>query len=103
MVRALFEVIESGNELSVKSITHTVNAEYANTQDKLSYRATGRILDGLGIRRKLHDRSRRAIVDAEASKSTLDLLHKQYGLEGNAKDWRRIAEGWRRIAPQKRS
>ena len=85
VVKALFELMDSAAELSIKAVADKVNEQYENPQDRLSNRAVGKILDGLGIRKKLHDRSRRAVVDAETSKSTLDLLRKQYGVSPSAK------------------
>jgi hypothetical protein len=83
VLRALFALIDSGgSDLSVKAITAKVNEGQEHEADRLAHNRVGNVLRKLGLTMKRSPGSRRYTVDVERSADTLDLLRKQYDIQG---------------------
>lgn len=79
ILRALFELMDKGEELSVRNITDKVNKNY-DEADRLGYREVGGILTALGISKKRASHSRAYTIHRLKSKQVLESLRRQYHL-----------------------
>jgi hypothetical protein len=83
VVRALFELMHTDEELSVKNITNKVNENYTEPSDKLSLRRVGGMLANLGLSKRRGGVKGNYVIDTRTSAKTLELLQKQYDIEAS--------------------
>jgi hypothetical protein len=80
VVRALFEVIDNSEDATVKNVADKLNAQFERDVDKISYRRVGAMVTYLGLIKRRTGKG--FIIDTYASSKTLELLRRQYGIDG---------------------